>query len=301
MNRRQIIQTAALGGYALASAQAGRDESKRARKHLTSVTAKDGTNLFVQDWGSGPPVVFVAAWAFNSNVWGSHIAALTGQGFRCVAPDRRGHGRSDIPGTGYDLDTLADDLAEVMTQLDLRQVVLIAHSMGTVEAVRYCARHGMDRVSRLVLAAPTTPYLTQTADNPEGIPDEMIQAQYESIARDYPKWIGENEAPFFTPDTVAETRNWIKAMMLEVPLPAALACRRTIATADLRADLRQIARPALIIHGDKDASAPIAITGARTARLIPNCRFTVYENAPHAIVLTHRERFLSDIVKFIAE
>jgi non-heme chloroperoxidase len=245
--------------------------------------------------------VFVAAWAFNSNVWGSHIAALTGQGFRCVAPDRRGHGRSDIPGTGYDLDTLADDLAEVMTQLDLRQVVLVAHSMGTVEAVRYCARHGMDRVARLVLAAPTTPYLTQTADNPEGIPDEMIQAQYESIARDYPKWIGENEAPFFMPDTVAETRNWIKGMMLEVPLPAALACRRTIATADLRVDLRQIARPALIIHGDKDASAPIAITGARTARLIPNCRFTVYEGAPHAIVLTHRERFLSDIVKFIAE
>lgn len=266
-----------------------------------SVTAKDGTRLFVQDWGSGRPVVFVAAWAFNSNVWGSHIAALTGLGFRCVALDRRGHGRSDIPRTGYDLDTLADDLAEVMEQLDLRNVVLLAHSMGSVEAVRYCARHGMDRVDRLVLAAPTTPYLTRTADNPEGIPGEMIQADYDAIAKDYPKWIAENEAPFFTPDTVAETRNWIKAMMLEVPLPAALACRRTIASADLRADLARIARPTLIVHGDKDASAPISITGARTAHLIGNCRFIVYENAPHAIVLTHRERFLSDILKFIAE
>jgi non-heme chloroperoxidase len=131
--------------------------------------------------------VFVAAWAFNSNVWGSHIAALTGQGFRCVAPDRRGHGRSDIPATGYDIDTLADDLAAVMTQLDLRQAVLVAHSMGTVEATRYCARHGMDRVSRLVLPAPTTPYLTKTPDNPEGVPDEAIQAQYDSNREGLPK------------------------------------------------------------------------------------------------------------------
>lgn len=301
MNRRQMIQTTALGGCALASAQTVRDGSKPARKRGAGVTAQDGTELFVQDWGSGRTVVFVSAWAFNSNVWGSHIAALTSQGFRCVAPDRRGHGRSEITGTGYDLDTLADDLAAVMTQLDLRQVVLVAHSMGTVEAVRYCARYGMDRVGRLVLAAPTSPYLTKTADNPEGIPGEAIQAQYDAIAKDYPKWIAENEAPFFTPDTVAETRSWIKAMMLEVPLPAALACRRTIASADLRADLPKIVRPTLIVHGDKDASAPISITGARTARLIPNCRFTVYKDAPHAIVLTHRERFISDMLEFIAD
>jgi non-heme chloroperoxidase len=300
MNRRQMIRTAALSSCALASAQTGRDRSKPTPTHAGGATANDGTHLFVQDWGSGPAVVFVAAWAFNSNVWGSHIAALTSQGFRCVAPDRRGHGRSDTPATGYDLDTLADDLAAVMEQQDLRQVVLVAHSMGTVEAIRYCARHGMDRVSRLVLAAPTTPYLTRTADNPEGIPAEAIQAQYDSIAKDYPKWIAENEAPFFTSDTIAETRNWVKSMMLEVPLPAALACRRTIAAADLRADLAKIVRPTLIVHGDKDASAPISITGARTARLIANSRFIVYEGAPHAIVLTHRERFLADVLKFMA-
>src|ERR1700749_3243581 len=265
MNNSQIIETA---------------ESST----QNSVTAKDGTRLFVQDWGSGRPVVFVAAWVFNSNVWGRHIAALSALGLRCVAPDRRGHGRSDVPRTGYDLDTLADDLAEVMEQLDLRDAVLVAHSMGSVKAVRYCARYGMDRVERLVLAAPTTPYLTLTTDNPEGIPAEVIQADYDAIAKDYPKWIAENEAPFFTPDTVAETRNWIKGMMLEVPLPAALACRRTF-----------------IVHGDKDASAPVAITGARTSRLIADCRFSVYEDAPHPIVRTHRERFISDILEFIAE
>jgi non-heme chloroperoxidase len=150
-----------------------------------------------------------------------------------------------------------------------------------------------------VLAAPTTPYSTKTQDNPEGIPGEAIQAQYESIAKDYAKWIGENEAPFFTPDTVPETRNWIKGMMLDVPLPVGLACRRTIAAADLRADLRKIARPTLIVHGDKDASAPLAITGARTARLIDNSRLIIYADAPHAIVLTHRERFISDMLSFI--
>ncbi len=301
MNRRRIIQTAVLGDGALASAQTGRVESKTVRRHASGVTAKDGTSLFVQDWGTGRPVVFVSAWAFHSNVWGSHIAELTRLGFRCIAPDRRGHGRSDTTGTGYDIDTLADDLAAVMEQLDLGQVVLVAHSMGTVEAIRYCARHAMDRVSHLVLAAPTTPYLTKTADNPEGIPSEIIQAQYDAIAKDYPKWIAENEAPFFTKDTVAETRTWIKAMMLEVPLPVALACRRTIAATDVRTDLGKIMRPTLIVHGDKDASAPISITGARTARLIANCCFTVYEGAPHAIVLTHRERFLSDLLEFIKD
>ena len=297
MNRRQIIRTAALGGWALAAAQPEREGSRR----TPFVTAKDGTNLFVQDWGTGRPVVIVAAWAFNSNVWGSHIAALNAHGFRCVAPARRGHGRSGVPGTGYDLDTLADDLAAVMDHFDLKDAVLVAHSMGATEAIRYCTRHGMNRVARLVLAAPTTPHSMQTADDPEGIPAAAIQAQYESIAKDYAKWIAENEAPFFTPDTVTLTRNWIMSMMLDVPLPVGLACRRMMAAADLRADLKKIARPTLIVHGDKDASSPLALTGARTARLIANSRLTVYAGAPHAIVLTHRERFISDILGFIAE
>lgn len=301
MNRRQMIRAAALGCYGAAAAQTAPETSTPVRKRTPFVTAKDGTNLFVQDWGTGRPVVFVAAWALNSNVWGSHIAALTAQGFRCVAPDRRGHGRSDIPGTGYDLDTLAGDLAAVMDHFDLRQAVLVAHSMGAVEAIRYCTRYGMNRVARLVLAAPTTPFSAKTPDNPEGIPAAAIQARYESIAKDYPKWIAENEAPFFTSDTVPETRTWIKNMMLDVPLPVGLACGRTIAAADLRAELKKIARPTLIIHGDKDASAPLPITGARTAQLIENSRLTVYPDAPHAIVLTHRERFISDLLEFIAD
>jgi non-heme chloroperoxidase len=176
-------------------------------------TAKDGTELFVQDWGSGRPVLFLAAWTFNSSIWGSQIVALNAKGYRCVAPDRRGHGRSDMPATGYDLDTLTDDVAAVIEQRDLRDVTIVAHSMGSIEAVNYLARHGAGRVARLVLVAPTTPYLVQSDDNPDAVPRAMIDAQNAAIAQDFPKWMGENEAPFFTPDTPEATRAWIRGMM----------------------------------------------------------------------------------------
>ena len=201
--------------------------------------------------------------------------------------------------SGYDIDTLADDVAAVIEERDLRDVALIAHSMGTIEAVNYLARHGSGRIGRLVLAAPTTPFLMQTDDNPDAVPRAAIEAQNALIAADYPKWIADNEPAFFTEDTPAETRTWIKAMMLSVSLPVALACRATIQAADLRGAVSGITRPTLIVHGDKDASAPLPLTGAKTAKLIRGSTLNVYAGAPHAIVLTHRERFLADVLRFI--
>ncbi len=263
------------------------------------VTAKDGTRLFVQDWGSGRPIVLLAAWTFNSNVWGSHIASFNESGFRCVAPDRRGHGRSDAPSNGYDVDSLADDVAAVLDQLDLRDAILVAHSMGSIEAVNYLARHGSDRISKLVLLAPVTPYLTKTDDNADGVPKAAIEAQYRAIASNFPVWIADNEAPFFTPQTVAATRNWIKTMMLDVSLPVALACRATIASTDLRSAVGKIDRRTLIVHGDKDASAPLPITGAKTARLIPGSKLVVIAGAPHCLVLTHEDQVMRETLDFI--
>jgi non-heme chloroperoxidase len=263
------------------------------------VHAKDETNLYVQDWGSGRPVVFLSAWTFNSSVWGEYTNALTAAGHRCVALDRRGHGRSDAPCSGYDLDTLADDVRAVFEQRDLSDAILVAHSMGTIEAVRYLARHGAARVKKLVLIAPTTPFLKKTADNPDAIPVEFIEAQIRSIGDDFPKWVFENEGPFFTEATLAETRNWIKAMMLSVTLPIALECRRTIGVADTRPDLAALNVPTLIVQGDKDASAPLPLTGVRTQELISGSRLIVYEGAPHGLPLTHRERLLHDISSFI--
>jgi len=308
LDRRQVIQSASLGvAWGAAAlmrtpsilAQSESNHAREVANPQSFVLARDGTKLFVQDWGSGRPVIFLSAWTFQSNVWGSHMAALTTNGFRCVVPDRRGHGRSDAPSTGYDLDTLVDDFSRIMDQLDLRDAVLVAHSMGSFEAVSYCATRGANRIARLVLVAPTTPFPTQSSDNPEGWPKEAIEAQTQLIARDFPRWIGENEEPFFTADTAKETRTWIKDMMMSVSLPVALATRINTSIADVRPDLKKILCPTLVIHGDKDASAPLARTGARTAALISNCKLIVYPNAPHAIILTHQERFLSDLLGFI--
>jgi len=263
------------------------------------VTAKDGTKLFVQDWGSGRPVLLLAAWTFDASSWGSQIAALDEKGFRCIAPDRRGHGRSEMPSTGYDLETLTDDVAAVIEARDLRDVTLVGFSMGTVEAVNYLARYGSDRIARLVLVAPTTPFLIKTEDNPDAVPKAMIEADNAAVARDFAKWIAANEAPFFLPETPEITRTWIREMMLSVPLPVALACRKTIAFSDLRAAAAKVDRPTLILHGDRDASAPLPLTGAKTAKLIKGSKLVVYEGAPHPLPLTHGERLIADMLAFM--
>jgi len=263
------------------------------------VHTRDETSLYVQDWGSGRPIVFLAAWTFNSSVWGEYINALTTAGNRCLALDRRGHGRSDAPCSGYDVETLAEDVSAVFEQRDLRDAILVAHSMGTMEAVRYLSRHGAARVKKLVLIAPTTPFLKQTADNSDGIPVEFIEAQNRSIGEDFPRWVVENEGPFFIEATLAETRSWIKTMMLGVALPIALECRRTIGTTDTREDLAELDVPTLIVQGDRDASAPLPLTGVKTQKLIKGSRLIVYEGAPHGLPLTHRERLLNDISSFI--
>jgi len=303
MNRRTVLEATLLGGVGTALATGSPVAQARGVGQVpraTHVTAKDGTKLFVQDWGSGRPVLFLSAWTFNSTIWGSQIAALNAGGFRCIAPDRRGHGRSDMPSMGYDLDTLADDVAAVIEQRDLRDVTLVGFSMGTTEAVNYLARHGSERVAKLVLVSPTTPLLVKTDDNPDAIPAEMIEADIANIARDFAQWIAVNEPPFFLPETPEITRVRIRQMMLGVPLPVVLACRRTIAFADLRAAAAGIDRPTLILHGDKDASAPLPLTGAKTATLIKNSKFVIYEGGPHALPLTYGERLLSDLNAFMA-
>ncbi len=301
MNRRTVLEATLLGTALAAAAPAGAQTpaSQPAGRALFA-TVRDGTKLFVQDWGSGRPVLFLSAWTFDASIWGSHIVALNAGGFRCIAPDRRGHGRSDMPSTGYDLNTLTDDVASVIEQRDLRDVTLVAYSMGTAEAVNYVARYGSGRIAKLVLLAPTTPFLVKTEDNPDAVPQAAIDADNAAIARDFPKWMAANEPPFFMPDTPEITRVWIREMMLSVPVPVALACRKTISSADLRAAAAGIDRPTLIVQGDKDASAPLALTGAKTAKLIKGSKLTVYEGAPHGLPLTHGERLMADLLAFMA-
>jgi pimeloyl-ACP methyl ester carboxylesterase len=301
MNRRTVLEATLLGtAFAAASAASKPAAAAQPVARPPHVTARDGTRLFVQDFGSGRPVLLLSAWTFDASTWGSHIVALNAQGFRCIAPDRRGHGRSETPSTGYDLDTLTADVAAVIEQRELRDVALVGFSMGSVEAVNYLERFGSERIARLVLVAPTTPFLVRTEDNPDAVPQAMIDADNASIGRDFAKWMAANEAPFFTPETPEITRAWIRDMMLRVPLPVALACRNTIASADLRSAAARIDRPTLIVQGDKDASAPLPLTGAKTARLIKGSKLVVYGGAPHALPLTHGERLLSDLLAFMS-
>jgi pimeloyl-ACP methyl ester carboxylesterase len=270
------------------------------------VQTDDGVSLFVGDWGEGEPVVFCAAWAPTSIAWQYQMISVVDSGRRAVAYDRRGHGRSDDPGRGYDYDTLADDLARVLERLDLRDVTLIAHSMGSGDAVRYLTRHGGGRVARLVLLAPTTPFVLKTPDNPDGVDGTFFAERRDEWRRDFGRWILDNEAPYFGDglpgcDVSSLLRDWTKADMLATTLQAAIEFQRSAVETDFRAELSGISVPTLIVQGDADASAPLPLTGARTAELMPGCRLLVYENAPHGLYLTHRERLNTDLLAFIED
>lgn len=262
------------------------------------VVARDGTQLFYRDRGQGRVVVFLAGWGLSSAAWDYQTAPLIERGFRCLAFDRRSHGNSDDPGLGYDYDSLAGDLDSVLTQLDVRQATLVAHSFGGGEAVRYLSMHGLDRVSRLLLLAPCTPCLFNANGNPQGLPQAAFDALRGAIARDFPKWLDDNSEPFVVPETSRGMRNWIKAMMMQASLPALLQCHRTMTQGDLRAEMQKLALPTLVIQGDVDRSLPLELTGRPSAALVPGAQLKVYAGAPHGLFLTHAEKLNSDIALF---
>ncbi len=273
----------------------GADHARRA----PFVERTDGTALFYRDWGTGTPVLFMASAGLNSAMWAYQMVPFVHAGYRCVAFDRRGHGRSSDPGRGYDFDTLSDDLAAVLEVLDLRDVTLVGHSMGCGEIVRYLTRHGSGRVARIALLAPTTPFLLKTADNPHGIEKSLFESVRVAWLRDYPKWLAENARPFVMPDTSPHIIQWAMDLILQGSLQAAIECNVAVTETDFRGELVRIDRPALIIHGTADQSAPIDITGRPTAKLIPGSELKVYEGAPHGLFLTHIERLNGDLLQFV--
>ena len=263
------------------------------------IRTADGVNLFFRDWGQGEPVVFVASWSLPSDSWNYQMLALSEQGLRCVAFDRRGHGRSSDPGSGYDFDTLADDLAAVLDVLDLRGVTLVGHSMASGEIVRYLTRHGNDRVARIALLGTITPLLHRTADNPDGIDAAYFEAfRHEELMRDFPKWIEDTLPPFVTPEASPQMGDWVRGMALRTSGKALLDTNRAITTADFRDELPKITVPTLVIHGDRDVSAPLDITSRRTAKLVPGAKLRVYEGAPHGLFVTHIDRLNQDLLDF---
>jgi non-heme chloroperoxidase len=262
------------------------------------ISANDGTPLYYKDWGAGQPIVFISSWGLNSDMWQYQMTPMVGEGLRCIAYDRRGHGRSGQPSHGYDYDTLSDDLAAVIESLDLYQVTLAGHSMAGGEIIRYLSRRGARRIGRIVLLAPTTPFILKTPDNPDGVPEEIFNRTRAEWLKDYPKWLADNARPFFVADTSQAMIDWVLRLMTQASLKALLDCNHAIVETDFRDELPRVDVPTLIIQGDNDVSTPLHLTGRRTAQLILNAQLKVYEGAPHGLMFTHTERLNHDLIEF---
>jgi non-heme chloroperoxidase len=265
---------------------------------VPTLNAPDGTRLAYSDVGSGAPVLLLHGWSLDSGMWEYQVAALVEAGYRCVTPDRRGHGRSEVAGSGYDIDTLADDVAALAEHLDLRGVTLVAHSMGTCEAVRWLAR-GTDRVARAVLAGAMTPYLVGT------VGDGFVESLVTALRTDRPAWFHDSAADYFA---TSGTGSWVSQALvddgvrtiLRTPLQVQIASLRTFAGTDLTDDLTRVGVPVLVVHGDADASAPFEITGKPTAELLPRARLSLHLGGPHGLYVTAGAAVNAELLDFIA-
>jgi pimeloyl-ACP methyl ester carboxylesterase len=247
-------------------------------------------------------VAFLHGWAMSSDAWQTAMLLTEQAGFQAVAYDRRGHGRSDDPGRGYDYDSLADDLAAVMEELELQDATLVGHSMGCAEIARYLTRYGGARVARAVMVAPFLPYPLKTADNPDGVADlAALQAMRGLWARGFADWLAQAAPPAFGPNASAEQVAQTVRAMLQCSLQAAIACNVAGAQTDMRAELAALTTPTLVLHGDADASCPLELTGRKVAALMPSCRLKVYPGATHTLVVEQAAEMVDDILAFIGE
>jgi non-heme chloroperoxidase len=259
-------------------------------------------SLFYTDYPGDEPVVFAHAWALNGDMWSYQLTDLMTAGFRCITYDRRGHGRSDRPPTGYDIDTLADDLAAVIEGLDLYGITLIGHSMGTAEVVRYLTRHGAGRIARVVLSGTVTPMLLQGPDNPDGIPDDAVAQVRSVMLRDIGDWMeisGKAEYFYGEHRVSQQLQDWTLNTIAAVPLPILTRTSDAFVRADFRSELTELTVPTLVIHGTADASMPIDLTARKTASLIPDCHFVTIDGAGHGLYLSESPRYNAALLEFI--
>lgn len=258
----------------------------------------DGTRIAWYEAGRGPTILLVHPWAMSAEAWRFQVPALVEAGFRCVAFDRRGHGRSDLSKGDYEIDTLADDLGAVIEALDLRDVVLVGHSMGGAEIARTLTRHGAARVAKTVLIAPVTPCLMKRDDNPDGIDPAAMDMLRQAATHFREAAVRDGMAGFFGPTAPPEIVDWGSQIMLGTDTEAMLASQRAFFTGDFRPDMAAFTMPTLVIQGDADLSAPLSLTGARTVAAIRGAELSVYEGAPHGLTWSRRDRVNAELAAF---
>ncbi|MEX2124862.1 MAG: alpha/beta hydrolase [Woeseia sp.] len=271
---------------------------------MNAITSEDGTQIYYKDWGRGPVVTFSHGWPLNADAWDGQMLFLAQQGFRVVAHDRRGHGRSEQASSGNDMNGYADDLAAVLETLDLRDATLVGHSTGGGEVVRYVARHGTKRVAKLVLIAAVPPLLLKTPANPEGLGLEVFDALRAALAKDRSQFYKDLAIQFYGANRPGAKVSqgildqfWIWSM--QSGLKNAYDSIKAFSETDFTADLKKIDVPTLLLHGEDDQIVPVHDSSRKSARLIENVKDIYYPGAPHGLTATHQDQINADLLAFL--
>ena len=278
--------------------------STNATRDGTRITTEDGTQIYYKDWGEGQPVVFSHGWPLNGEAWENQMLFLVQNGYRAIAHDRRGHGRSDQPSGGNELDTYSDDLARLFEELDLHDAVMVGHSTGGGEVARYIGRHGTTRVAKAVLVSAIPPLMLKTPANPDGLPIEVFDGLRADLTADPSQFYRDLAYPFFGAnrpgsDVSQGARDAFWLQSEQAGLKNAYECIKAFSETDLTEDLKRFDVPTLIVHGDDDQIVPIVASALISSKIVEDATLKIYEGGPHGLAVTHKDRLNDDLLTFI--